>query len=51
MVWKGETFEENKRGSFGICHENKKDVSVTIIENEDVVLDWNGDQKHHLQVR
>ncbi|MFS0656567.1 serine hydrolase [Bacillus sp. 179-C3.3 HS] len=24
---------------------NKKDVSVTIIENEDVVLDWNGDQK------
>lgn len=30
---------------------NKKDVSVTIIENEDVVLDWNGDQKHHLQVR
>ncbi|WP_262378585.1 class A beta-lactamase-related serine hydrolase [Bacillus pumilus] len=24
---------------------NKKDVSVTIIENEDVVLDWNGNQK------
>ncbi|MDR4271772.1 serine hydrolase [Bacillus pumilus] len=24
---------------------NKKDVSVTIIENEDVILDWNGDQK------
>ncbi|MDQ0815555.1 D-alanyl-D-alanine carboxypeptidase [Bacillus pumilus] len=24
---------------------NKKDVSVTIIENDDVVLDWNGDQK------
>lgn len=24
---------------------NKKDVSVTIIENEDVVFDWNGDQK------
>ncbi|MEH7733831.1 serine hydrolase [Bacillus pumilus] len=24
---------------------NKKDVSATIIENEDVVLDWNGNQK------
>lgn len=24
---------------------NKKDVSATMIENEDVVLDWNGDQK------
>ncbi|MFP3812763.1 serine hydrolase [Bacillus sp. SIMBA_005] len=24
---------------------NKKDVSATMIENEEVVLDWNGDQK------
>ncbi|MCY7612222.1 D-alanyl-D-alanine carboxypeptidase, partial [Bacillus safensis] len=24
---------------------NKKDVSVTIIENDDVVLEWNADQK------
>lgn len=24
---------------------NKRDISATMIENEDVVLDWNGDQK------
>lgn len=24
---------------------NKKDVSVTIIENDDVMLEWNADQK------
>ncbi|WP_144680481.1 serine hydrolase [Bacillus altitudinis] len=37
--------KRTKEDLLAFVTKNKKDVSVTIIENEDVVLDWNGDQK------
>ncbi|MGN7489366.1 hypothetical protein [Bacillus altitudinis] len=37
--------KKTKEDLLTFVRKNKKNVSVTIIENEDVILEWNGNQK------
>ncbi|MGE6632439.1 hypothetical protein [Bacillus sp. NPDC077027] len=44
MLYKRD-MKKTKEDLLTFVTKNKKDVSVTIIENDDVVFNWNGDQK------
>ncbi|WP_260627224.1 MULTISPECIES: serine hydrolase [Bacillus] len=44
MLYKRD-MKKTKEDLLTFVTKNKKDVSVTIIENDDVMLEWNADQK------